>query len=76
MRFVNTLLLFGGYVLVYAATANKGRFAADPWAGIFTDAYPMTVGQAIQGAAQPQGGGGTTGQRRGRPRGTTGGATP
>ena len=41
MRFLGTLLLFGGYVLVYASVANGGKFAAEPWAGVFTDAYPV-----------------------------------
>lgn len=39
MRFVGLLMLFGGYMLVYAATAAGGKFATEPWAGLFTDAY-------------------------------------
>jgi|SRR5215472_5452393 len=76
VRFVNTLLLFGGYLLVYASVANHGKFATEPWNGIFTDAYPMTVGQGVAGAQQaPQpsqpGQGGSAQQRRGRSRGRT-----
>lgn len=41
MRLVGTLLLFGGYVLVYASVANGGKFATEPWAGLFTDAYDV-----------------------------------
>jgi hypothetical protein len=32
-------ILFVGYVLVYAATANKGRLAARPWDALREDAY-------------------------------------
>lgn len=39
MKFLSTLLLLGGYLLVYAAVAKNGRFAAEPWAGLFQDAY-------------------------------------
>ena len=39
MKFFSTLLWFGGYLLVYAAVANGGRFAAEPWEGLFNDAY-------------------------------------
>lgn len=39
MKFLSTLLWFGGYLLVYAAVANGGRFAAEPWEGLFNDAY-------------------------------------
>ena len=34
--------IFVGYLLVYAAVANKGRFATAPWAGIVADAYDTT----------------------------------
>jgi len=30
---------FIGYVLVYAAVANKGRFADQPWQSLREDAY-------------------------------------
>lgn len=33
------MLALLGYTLVYAATANHGRFATQPWAGITGDAY-------------------------------------
>ena len=39
MRFLSTLLVMGGYVLVYAAIANHGKFATDPWLGVLADAY-------------------------------------
>lgn len=32
-------LAFIGYVLVYAATANHGKFALEPWNGVTGDAY-------------------------------------
>lgn len=32
-------LAFIGYVLCYAATANHGKFALNPWNGIMGDAY-------------------------------------
>lgn len=31
--------MFAGYALVYAAVANHGKYATDPWQGLFTDAY-------------------------------------
>lgn len=42
MKFVGIALVFGGYILVYAATARGGRFATEPWAGLFADAYTTT----------------------------------
>lgn len=39
MKFLSTLLLLGGYLLIYAAVAKGGRFAAQPWEGLFHDAY-------------------------------------
>lgn len=32
-------LIFVGYVLVYAAVANHGKFALSPWDGVTGDAY-------------------------------------
>lgn len=32
-------LVFVGYVLVYAAVANHGKFALSPWDGLTGDAY-------------------------------------
>ena len=46
MKFLSTLLLLGGYMLIYAAVARNGRFAAEPWEGLFHDAY--TVDQQPQ----------------------------
>lgn len=39
MKFLSALLIFAGYMLVYAATAAQGKFATEPWAGLFADAY-------------------------------------
>lgn len=39
MKSLAILLIFGGYMLIYAAVANQGKFATEPWAGIFADAY-------------------------------------
>ena len=39
MQFVGILLVFGGYMLVYAAVARGGKFATEPWAGLYSDAY-------------------------------------
>ena len=39
MRFLGTLLLLTGYTLVYASVAVHGKFAYDPWYGLFADAY-------------------------------------
>ena len=38
-RLLGPILLFFGYVLVYAGIAHGGVFATDPWNGIFADAY-------------------------------------
>lgn len=42
MKALATLLIFGGYLLVYAAVAKQGKFATEPWAGLFADAYTTT----------------------------------
>lgn len=39
MGFLSVALTFTGYVLVYAAVAKQGRFATQPLAGVFQDAY-------------------------------------
>lgn len=39
MGFLSGLCLFAGYLLVYAAVANHGQFATEPWAGLLADAY-------------------------------------
>lgn len=51
MKFLGTLLILGGYILVYAAVANGGKFYANPWMGVFRDAYG--VDSAAGGATQP-----------------------
>lgn len=39
MKALAIILMFSGYTLIYASVANQGRFATDPWAGLFADAY-------------------------------------
>lgn len=39
MKFLSLLLLLGGYMLIYASVANRGKFAGNPWLGLFADAY-------------------------------------
>lgn len=39
MRFLGTLVMFVGYTLIYAAVANRGKFATEPWLGLMGDAY-------------------------------------
>jgi hypothetical protein len=41
---VSLATLYFGYLLVYAAVANHGRFATSPWAGVLGDAYPASGG--------------------------------
>ena len=54
------VILFGGlgYVLVYAAVANHGRFATHPWAGVVADAYTSPASSSSssggQGVPAPQ----------------------
>jgi hypothetical protein len=45
--------LFGGYVFVYAAVANGGKLAANPWQALYVDAY------AADGASASGGGSGS-----------------
>lgn len=53
MRLLATLLILGGYTLVYAAVAKSGKFALEPWSGLLGDAYmaSSTSGGASAGAA-------------------------
>lgn len=44
MNPVGLACLFFGYLLVYAAVANHGRFATAPWAGVIGDAYETRGG--------------------------------
>lgn len=39
MRILSIGLIFSGYTLIYASTARGGKFATDPWLGLFMDAY-------------------------------------
>lgn len=52
MKFLSKLLLLAGYTLVYASVANHGKFATEPWAGLFGDAYatPSTQTQKSGGS--------------------------
>lgn len=50
MNFLAIGTLFVGYVLVYAATANHGRFATEPWAGLIGDAYASSSSSSGAGA--------------------------
>ncbi len=52
MKFLSILLFFGGYTFVYAAVANRGLLATEPWLGLFTDAYATN---AIQQGEQNEG---------------------
>jgi hypothetical protein len=54
MKFLRTLLLLGGYTLVYAGVANGGVFVYYPWMGVFRDAYGVDsagTGSSNAGAA-------------------------
>jgi hypothetical protein len=46
-----SVFLFAGYTLVYAAVANGGKFAAQPWESLRRDAYSGGGGSSSQGAA-------------------------
>jgi hypothetical protein len=52
MLFLKVAYLFFGYLLIYAAVANHGRFAAAPWQGVLHNAYRQE--------GQPQEGGGAS----------------
>jgi hypothetical protein len=39
VKFLGGILILVGYMLVYAAVAKQGRFASEPWAGLYADAY-------------------------------------
>lgn len=76
MRFLSTLLMFAGYTLVYAAVAAGGKFATEPWAGLFADAYTESLdpSQKQQPGAPPGPAGGLLPRqgRRNRQPGTSG----
>lgn len=59
MKFLSTLLLFSGYLLIYAAVAKGGRFATEPWEGVFHDAYTGEGASPSPGGGQ--GGGSSSG---------------
>lgn len=42
MKPLPIVLIFSGYALIYAAVAAGGKFATEPWAGLFADAYTET----------------------------------
>lgn len=37
-------MVFGGYTLIYAASAAGGRHATEPWAVFYSDAYEAQAG--------------------------------
>lgn len=51
MKFLGILFVFFGYMLVYASTAAGGKFATEPWAGLFADAY---TGAPLASGLNPQ----------------------
>lgn len=54
MRFFGTVALLLGYTLVYAAVANHGAFATNPWAALVADAYTGKHPKVAEGSgAQP-----------------------
>lgn len=53
MLTVGNLLIFAGYTLIYAACANRGIMATDPWLGLFTDAYSYQPGDATSVPSSP-----------------------
>jgi len=56
VQFIGILLVFGGYTLVYAAVASGGKFATEPWAGLYADAYGLDNQDWAQLAHQALGG--------------------
>lgn len=53
---LGNLLMLAGYTLIYAATANGGAFASNPWQGLWSDAYQQDSG-AGAGSSSSGGGG-------------------
>lgn len=51
MRLLSTLLIYLGYVLVYAGAADQGKFAQKPLLGITQDAY-LSPGGADDSGSQ------------------------
>lgn len=39
MKVLSIVMILAGYTLIYAAIADHGKFATNPWAGLFMDAY-------------------------------------
>lgn len=56
MKFLGILFVFFGYVFVYASVAAGGRFATEPWAALFADAYTDAAGSVLGGSAIGQAG--------------------
>lgn len=48
MKPLPIVLIFSGYILVYAAVAAGGKFATEPWAGLFYDAYTEEQSSTVQ----------------------------
>lgn len=51
MKVLPIVLAFSGYVLIYAAVAAGGKFATEPWAGLFADAYTEQQSSTISTTA-------------------------
>jgi len=60
MKFLSTILVLGGYILIYAAVANKGKFAKQPWIGVFRDAYGVDTSTGTGATTAPSAGASTT----------------
>jgi len=51
VEFLGIILVFGGYMLIYASVAHGGQFATEPWAGLYADAYTGDTSQSSVGSA-------------------------
>lgn len=74
-------MVFIGYVLVYASTANGGKFATQPWMGILQDAYANANSNTSGGTGSSTGAPSTENQKStkitsGRSTPTTTSSTP
>jgi hypothetical protein len=55
VKLLGILFLFFGYVFVYASVAAGGRFATEPWAALFADAYTDAFAGALAGSVNTVG---------------------
>jgi hypothetical protein len=56
VKILGILFVFFGYVFVYASVAAGGRFATEPWAALFADAYTDAAGSTLGGNVIDQAG--------------------